>query len=63
MDPNEALDSLRMLITEIINEPMEDERQLSLALEVVSLFDGLDTWLERGGFLPNAWRNAKLWPH
>lgn len=48
MDPNATLAEMRKLISEIApGKPISDDFPL--------LFDGLDNWLSRGGFLPEAW--------
>ena len=49
MDPNETLARLR---TE-----MHDEQHFDAGL-VMELFDALDGWLSKGGFLPDAWTNG-----
>ena len=45
MDPDEALRKIR----ELINDGD------SADIELVHLFDGLDQWLSKGGFLPKDW--------
>ena len=58
MDPDETLKKLRALVEEI----REDERDgLDITdheQSVLDLFDGLDQWLTKGGFLPAAWAGA-----
>ncbi|MDQ0923356.1 hypothetical protein QF038_001864 [Pseudarthrobacter sp. W1I19] len=45
MDPTETLRQLRQCIA---NEPDNTER-------IIELFEALDTWITRGGFLPAQW--------
>lgn len=50
MDPNEALKQLREELHElVIDDPSGHNQRL------VELFDGLDSWLSKGSFLPAAW--------
>lgn len=49
MDPNATLDDLRDVLH---NDPAYAD---SSATE---LFDALDEWLKRGGFLPRDWQRA-----
>jgi hypothetical protein len=55
MDPNEALAQLRDLLKVIDHDA--DATQVLADFAVT--FDGLDTWLSRGGFLPTAWKDAR----
>jgi hypothetical protein len=48
MDPNAALDQLRELLTG--NDGSIDDYE-----RAAEVFDGLDEWLSKGGFLPSAW--------
>lgn len=52
MDPNAALARLRELSVEI----NKDGGDYDLIAEMSTVFDGLDQWLSRGGFLPTAWQ-------
>jgi hypothetical protein len=49
MDPNAALEELR----EKLADPNENDLE-----EISILFEGLDSWLCRGGFLPIPWQRA-----
>jgi hypothetical protein len=51
MDPTTALTDLREKV-----HALEDE-------EVAVTFDGLDEWLQRGGFLPQQWSKAAVGRH
>lgn len=54
MDPNEALKRMRELSDEL--DRFEDDRTRSLIAEdMASVWDGLDRWMTRGGFLPADW--------
>jgi hypothetical protein len=50
MDPTEALKQLRALMVEATRGDCEGNLS-----EIVELFNGLDTWLTKGGFLPSQW--------
>jgi hypothetical protein len=57
MDPNEALSQLRLLVT-IVNDPHSPDGRPTpgeVAREMAEIFDGLDEWLSKGGFLPKSW--------
>ena len=57
MDPTETLRRLRELVTSVSVEAIEDVTALeSDALELAECFEALDTWITKGGFLPNAWK-------
>lgn len=56
MDPNEALKELRMLMAHIRTDPEEEPLAED---EAADLFDALDDWLSRGGFLPNDWNHTR----
>jgi hypothetical protein len=53
MDPNEALDGMRMLVNQFRDEPIEDIAAHAEAM--ADTFTALDEWLSRQGFLPAAW--------
>lgn len=53
MDPNATLRELRDIFTLIKAHRRMTSEQLDHAAE---LFEALDGWLARGGFLPAAWR-------
>lgn len=62
MDPNETLNRLRRL-TAIHTEWYDSDNTewVSIAIcgnEIVELITALDEWLSRGGFPPQAWRDA-----
>jgi hypothetical protein len=54
MDPNETLKIIRDLIEEILDPeaPATDTNGRDLAEDV----QALDSWLSRGGYLPEAWQ-------
>lgn len=55
MDPNETLTEIRKLTTKRNNNPPTfDSVDAAILCE---LFDALDAWITRGGFLPNEWSN------
>ena len=60
MDPNEAVQQLRELYNEFVqDEGLQGRTQGQLAadlIEVLVLFDDLDNWIIAGGFLPKEWQ-------
>lgn len=53
MDPNATLEALRELVRQWHEaDDLPEDFDATRALE---LFDALDTWLKRGGFLPTSW--------
>lgn len=55
MDPNKTLNELRKVMAEIRRTPQSDE-----ADEAAELFQALDDWITRGGFLPKDWNKPKF---
>lgn len=55
MDPNETLKAIRKLLSIQLGD---NGRPLSFdeTDRLCNLFDSLDTWLKRGGFLPKQWQ-------
>lgn len=49
MDPNAALEQIRRLVRDQLTACDGDGYELAEA------FDGLDGWLSKGGFPPDAW--------
>jgi hypothetical protein len=58
MDPNAALSRIRELVE--ANNRVTDASRLDIADELAELIDGLDNWLSRGGFPPDAWDRSKM---
>ena len=56
MDPNEALKRIRKLVEGAVGPSAYNEEQLA---ELAELFDGLDAWLSKGGFLPKDWNENR----
>lgn len=54
MDPDEALDGLRVLLA--ASDDMDPAEALA---EVRELFEGLDDWLSKAGMLPRDWQRTK----
>ena len=52
MDPNVTLESL----LELINEDCTTEELAYNINEILDLVESLDTWLSKGGFLPERWK-------
>lgn len=59
MDPDEALCRLRSMLREAESLASLTESSTEAILsEIIDTFDGLDSWLKRGGFLPKCWEQA-----
>lgn len=62
MDPNESLQACRRLTTYILNEGdhkralQENTNDSTYAEALAANFQALDEWIQKGGFLPDAWR-------
>ena len=52
MDPNVTLENIREIVKKWNDESSFDVSDMAI---IVSHFDWLDTWLTKGGFLPQAW--------
>lgn len=48
MDPNETLRLMRLAVKDDLDQ-------------LADLFEALDGWLSKGGFLPAAWRQVIPW--
>lgn len=57
MDPNAALEQLRAKMVEIRDgiDNVDSRDIITAASEAVDLWEGLDQWITRGGFLPIVW--------
>lgn len=56
MDPNETLRRIRSVVSDE-NNGMGGDRLASLDM-LTELFQALDGWITRGGFLPAAWNRT-----
>ena len=56
MDPNEALRQIREAIRDLDEASRGHGDLLESAMRVADLVSGLDHWLSKGGFLPEAWQ-------
>lgn len=56
MDPDKALAELRRLASQYGDDAPPIEEVDDLALRMVEAFQGLDTWIINGGFLPTDWQ-------
>lgn len=65
MDPNATLDMLRAALGKYYEhqEEKDTEARLAAADEIAALFEGLDWWISRGGFLPALWARGARAPH
>jgi hypothetical protein len=58
MDPNEALHEIRIRVERLLDSdanPFLENREAT-GERLAELFQGLDTWIRMGGFLPEDWR-------
>lgn len=55
MDPDAALARMRDLCHDF-DATDDDWQQGQIASEIVDTFQGLDTWLSREGYPPDAWQ-------
>lgn len=58
MDPDMTLVEIRNLCAEMRHPLATPQDVASIGDELAGLVTGLDQWLERGGFLPQAWSAA-----
>lgn len=56
MDPNKVLDILRQLVVDIYDD---SDFTSDKSVDLADAFTALDEWLNKGGFLPAAWKGAK----
>lgn len=62
MDPNEALRQIRSITDYVNADSYSDDMQADLD-RLAELFEALDQWLSKGGFLPNAWGSDISYSH
>jgi hypothetical protein len=56
MDPDVALKEMRALVQEVLYDNASEEAAERLS----ELFEGLDGWISKGGFLPTSWQPKQL---
>lgn len=54
MDPDVTLEEMRALVKKVLYD--EPEGPYPDTEEMFTLFEGLDGWISKGGFLPTAWQ-------
>lgn len=58
MDPNATLEEMRAFVKKVLysvdSAATDDETRMA------ELFESLDEWITKGGFLPNAWTFVNL---
>lgn len=61
MDINATLAELRIMASELTGraDVIGDNDVLSMSSEMMSLWQTMDEWLSRGGFLPEAWQASR----
>ena len=62
MDPNAALAAIRQAIDQLEHETLDRDDEIPALYAVVEHFRALDEWLQRGGFLPEAWEYTDRGP-
>jgi hypothetical protein len=60
VDPNATLARLRELARRCVQGALVDRMETE---EMAELFEALDTWITRGGFLPEAWAREQIKAH
>ncbi len=58
MDPNETLKQLRMMVQRAF--AITEEGELPDLQDLCEMFDSLDGWISKGGFLPIAWIPGRI---
>lgn len=59
MDVNATLDRIREIIAHLDHCLEGAMCTVPMTDELISLVSGLDEWLSKGGFLPNAWQQGR----
>lgn len=57
MDPNAALSEIEDLIASW--DTCDPDEEYGIAVQLVDVVGGLHGWLSNGGFLPEAWADAR----
>jgi len=57
MDPNDTLRKIREAMN--IFYGGSDKDCLDAGVDITNLFDSLDKWLSKGGFLPDEWNKKR----
>lgn len=55
MDPNETLRKVRLLVS----KGLQDELTSDEELELIEYVDSLDSWMSKGGSMPDAWKENR----
>lgn len=61
-DPDRTLDGIRDIVS-AVKAGEHPESALRYLDNLTQLFAGLDAWLSRGGYLPNAWQEKHAHPY
>lgn len=56
MDPDKCLETCRSLAKKILQEADMERIHTDKGERLAELFEGLDTWISSGGFLPKDWK-------
>lgn len=60
MSPDAALRQIRALIEAMASEECNADQRALLAADLLTAWEGLDRWIQLGGFLPSAWSQAQV---
>lgn len=55
MDPNRTLESIRLLVSDMLNDRVGEGEWEVKGSDLAVFVDALDGWLCTGGFLPAPW--------
>lgn len=57
MDPNECIKELRQLAQMALNETLRGAQADVILARMAELFEALDGWMGKKGFMPKEWSN------
>lgn len=60
MDPNATIQEMRRISERLHCGEMDDGDKIDAAHRLAELFDALDEWILKGGFLPTSWREGQM---
>lgn len=60
MSPDAALRQIRALIEAMASEDCNADQRALLAGDLLTVWEGLDRWIQLGGFLPSDWTRAQV---
>jgi hypothetical protein len=60
MSPDDALRQIRALVEAMASEDCTADHRALLAVDLAAAWEGLDRWIQLGGFLPSDWQQAQV---